>query len=65
MSLEDFYIPKDVERWVSLTLTFYVKGYKKKQTKSCDQIWLERSLVLHPFRLGMIPSPGMLGLIAP
>jgi hypothetical protein len=65
MSLEDFNIPKDVERWVSLTLTFYVKDYNKKKTKSYGQIWLKRSLVLHPFRLGIIPNPEILGLATP
>jgi len=29
-SFEDFCIPRGVERWVSLTLTFYVNDYEKK-----------------------------------
>jgi hypothetical protein len=35
---KDFYTPKGVERWVSLTLSFYVKGHKKKQMESYGPI---------------------------
>jgi len=53
---KDFYTPRDIEKWVSLTLTFYVKGHNKKQTKSCDPIRsLERS-ILHPSRPDKIMS---------
>jgi hypothetical protein len=31
-SFKDFYILRDVKRWVPLTLTFYVKGHEKKKT---------------------------------
>ena len=31
---EDFYTPRGVERRIPLTLTFYVKGYKKINKQS-------------------------------
>jgi hypothetical protein len=37
--LEDFYTPKGIGRWISLTLIFYVKSHKNKQTKPYDPIW--------------------------
>jgi hypothetical protein len=60
---KDFYTPKGVERWVSLTLSFYVKGHKKKKMESYGPIWgPERSSILYSFGLGEMLSPKMLGL---
>jgi len=61
---KDFYTPKGVERWVSITLSFFFKGHKKKQVESYGPIWgLERSSILYSFGLGKMLSLKMLGLI--
>jgi hypothetical protein len=60
---KNFYNPRDIKDWVSLTLTIYVKGIYQKLTGSCDPIKsLERSLVLHPSRLNEMLRLEMLGL---
>ena len=35
---EDFCTLRGVERWVSLTLIFYVNDYEEKQDESCSLI---------------------------
>jgi hypothetical protein len=38
-ALKDFYTHRDVEGWIFLTLIFYIKSHKNKQTKFYGLTW--------------------------